>query len=482
MKKTLFIMATIAMLATSCGNKNAKNPLLAEWDTPFMTIPFNDIKTSDYEPAIKEAIKMHNAEIDSIVNNTEEPSFENTIAALDYSGAMLNRVSAVYFNMSSCNTNDEMEKLSEKISPMIADHEAEIKLNEKLFNRIKVVWDKRESLSLTPEDQHLLKKTYDNFVREGALLDKDKKEQLKKINQELVKLEDKYKKNVLAETKNYKLVVDNKDDLKGLPDWLIENAAATAKESKQEGKWIFTLDNSSVLPFLSYADNRNLRKEIFNARINRANNGNDNDNNKVTERILQLRAQKAQLLGFDNFASWQLQNRMAKTPQNADSIMKNCLSYAVKAANRDISEFQKLLEADEAGAKLEAWDMYYYAEKLKKAKYDLDEQETRPYFEIENVKQGCFNNITRLYGLTFTKIDSIQTYAPDVDVYEVKNENDEHVGILYFDPFIRDGKRAGAWETTFTAQCKKDGKRVDPIVQVCFNYAKTEQRSHHIDR
>jgi len=464
-------MCCATLLLCAC-NKTDKNPLLEAWDTPFQTVPFDKISVSDYEPAIKEAMAMHRAEIDSIVNNPEEPTFENTIAALDYSGSMLNRVSAVYYNMSSCNTNDKMEQLSETISPMLSDHQAEIMMNDSLFARIKAVWDKRDSLELTPEDQHLLKKTYDNFVREGALLDADKKAQLKQVNQQLVTLVDKYKKNVLAETKSYQLVIDNKDDLKGLPDWLVENAAATAKQAKQSGKWIFTLDNSSVLPFLTYADNRALRQQIFEARINRANNGNDNDNNAVAEQILQLRAQKAQLLGYPNFAAWQLEDRMAKKPENAIQILKTCLNKAVQSANKDIAQFQALLDKDTAGATLEGWDMYYYAEKLKKEQYDLDEQLTRPYFEIENVKKGCFENITRLYGLTFTKLDDIETYADDVDVYEVKNEAGEHVGVLYFDPFIRDGKRAGAWETTFTAQYKRDGKRVDPIVQVCFNYAK----------
>jgi len=464
-------MCCATLLLCAC-NKTDKNPLLEAWDTPFQTVPFDKISVSDYEPAIKEAMAMHRAEIDSIVNNPEEPTFENTIAALDYSGSMLNRVSAVYYNMSSCNTNDKMEQLSETISPMLSDHQAEIMMNDSLFARIKAVWDKRDSLELTPEDQHLLKKTYDNFVREGALLDADKKAQLKQVNQQLVTLVDKYKKNVLAETKSYQLVIDNKDDLKGLPDWLVENAAATAKQAKQSGKWIFTLDNSSVLPFLTYADNRALRQQIFEARINRANNGNDNDNNAVAEQILQLRAQKAQLLGYPNFAAWQLEDRMAKKPENAIQILKTCLNKAVQSANKDIAQFQALLDKDTVGATLEGWDMYYYAEKLKKEQYDLDEQLTRPYFEIENVKKGCFENITRLYGLTFTKLDDIETYADDVDVYEVKNEAGEHVGVLYFDPFIRDGKRAGAWETTFTAQYKRDGKRVDPIVQVCFNYAK----------
>ncbi|MBO6117067.1 MAG: M3 family metallopeptidase [Bacteroidales bacterium] len=478
MKKIILTMCSVAMLMISgCSKKEVTNPLLTDWDTPFQTVPFESIKTSDYEPAFTEAIKIHNKEIDSIVNNTDKPTFDNTVAALDYSGRLLTRVTLVYENMIGCNTNDSLQKLQEKISPMLSDHEAEIKLNEKLFNRIKTVWDNRSKMNLNEEQEHLLKKTYDSFVRGGALLDKEKKEQLKKINQQLVTLNDKYNANVLAETKNYKLVITDKEDLKGLPQWLVDNAAATAKEQKQDGKWIFTLDNSSVLPFLTYCDNRSLRKQIFDARINRGNNGNQYDNNKITEQILHLRAEMANLLGYDNFASWQLEDRMAKTPRNADSILENCLKYAVKAAENDIKQFQAMLSQDEKGATLEGWDMYYYAEKLKKQKYDFDEQQTRPYFEIENVKQGCFDNITKLYGLTFTKLDNIQTYADDVDVYEVKNSKGEHAGILYFDAYIRGGKSGGAWCTAFTPQYKKDGKRIDPIIQVCFNYAKQNGRT-----
>lgn len=476
MKKLFLIMCASVLLFNGCGKQEETNPLLTTWNTPFETIPFKDIKISDYEPAFKQAIKMHNQEIDSIVNNQEKANFDNTIAALDYSGRMLSRVSLLYENMLGCNTNEQMQKLQEKISPMLADHEAEVKMNDKLFNRIKIVWDNKSKENLNTEQLHLLQKTYDSFVRSGALLSKEKKEELKKINQQLVTLNDKYNANVLAETKNYKLVVTNKEDLKGLPSWLVDNAKQTDSKTKQT-VWVFTLDNSSVLPFLTYSDNRKLRQEIFTARINRGNNGNQYDNNKITEQILHLRAQMASLLGYKNFAQWQLEDRMAKNPKNADSILTNCLNYAVKSANADIKEFQTLLSKDDSKAKLEGWDMYYYAEKLRKKKYDIDEQQTRPYFEIENVKQGCFNNITKLYGLTFTKLDNIQTYADDVDVYEVKNEQGKHVGILYFDPYIRDGKSGGAWCTTFTPQYKKDGKRIDPIVMVCFNYAKQANRT-----
>ena len=478
MKKNILITCSVAFLVfMGCKKENSNNPLLMDWDTPFGTIPFDKIQTKDYEPAIVEAIKIYNREIDTIINDKQTPNFENTIARLDYSGRLLNRVVMVYENMVSCNTNDELQALQEKISPMLANLNTQIHLNEELFNRVKTVWDNRSKENLNEEQQHLLKKTYNAFVRGGALLNKTKKEELKKINEQLAVLEDKYNANVLAETKNYKLVISDSNDLKGLPEWLINNAKQTAKEHKQEGKWVFTLDNASVMPFLTYCDNRKLRQQIFEAKINRGNNNNGYNNNKITEQILHLRAQKANLLGYDNFASWQLEERMAKTPHRADSILEKCLSYSIKAAKEDIKKFEKLLYKDEKTTKLEGWDMYYYAEKLKSQLYNIDDNQTRPYFEIENVKKGCFDNITKLYGLTFTKLDNIQVYAKDVDVYQVKDEKGNHRGILYFDPYVRNGKGGGAWCTTFNTQYKYDGKNVAPVVQVCFNYAKQNGRT-----
>ena len=482
MRKIILLLAVAVLTMFSCTKKDKEsNPLLQEWDTEFKTVPFSKIKSSDYEPAFKKAIQIHNEEIRKIVENKEKANFENTIAALDYSGQLLTRVSKVFFNMTECNTDSELQAVQEKVSPMLSSHEDELMLNEPLFNRIKTVWDNRSKENLDEEQQHLLKKTYDAFIRRGALLSKEKKEELKKINGQLTVLNDKYNKNVLAETKNYKLIVSNKEDLKGLPDWLIESAKETAEEMDGKDKWVFTLDNASCLPFLTYCDNRELRKEIFLARINRANNGNQYDNNKITEQILSLRAKFAEILGYKSFASWQLEERMAKTPGRADSLLRDCLVYAIKSAKTDADNFQLLLSQDHKGAKLEGWDMYYYAEKLKKLRYNFDEEETRPYFEIENVKQGCFNNISRLYGLKFEKLDNIETYAKDVDVYEVKNQENEHVGILYFDPYTRNGKASGAWCDTYQAQYKENGKRkkknVAPIVTVCFNFAKQKGRT-----
>lgn len=477
MKKIVLLICTAIMIFTSCSKQKEENPLLKDWDTPFGTVPFDQIKVSDYLPAIKQAIKVHDKEIDSICNNTQKPNFQNTIAALDYSGSLLTKVRMVYENMLSVNTNDSLQALQETITPLLSDHDADINLNEKLFNRIKTVWDNQSKENLNSEQKHLLKKTYDSFVRSGALLSKNKKDELKKIKQQLGLLNDKYNANVLAETKNYKLVVSDKNDLKGLPDYLITNAELLAKENNMKGKYIFTLDNSCVLPFLTYCDNRQLRKEIFTARINRCNTSNKYDNNKITAQILTLRAKMANILGYKTFAELTLEDRLAGTPQKVDSILELSFKYSIQSANKDIREFQTLLTKDDKDAKLEGWDMYYYAEKLRKQKYDLDEEQTRPYFEINNVRQGCFDNITRLYGLKFTKLNNIPTYAPDVEVYQVKDSQGKHVGILYFDPFTRKGKVGGAWCTSFTAQHKRNGKNVEPIILVAFNYSKHSSRT-----
>ena len=395
------------MCLLSCSQKDSEtNPLLKEWKTEYNTVPFNEIKNSDYIPAFKTAIELHNKEILDIINNKEKPNFENTIEALDYSGTLLTRVSKVFFNMTACNTNEELQAIQEKISPMLSNHRDEIIMNEKLFNRIKTVWDNRSKENINSEQLHLLKKTYNSFIRSGALLSFQSKQELKKINEQLALLNNKYNKNVLAETKNYKLIVNKKEDLSGLPQWLIESAEENAKLYGEKNKWVFTLDNASCLPLLTYCDNRDLRKEIFLARINRGNNSNQYNNNKIAEQILSLRARFAEILGYKNFADWQLEERMAKRVSRADSLLKNCLQYALNSAKQDMQQFQFLLSKDRKGAKLEGWDMYYYAEKLKKIRYDLDEETIRQYFEIENVKQGCFNTITRLYGLKFTKLNN----------------------------------------------------------------------------
>ena len=474
MRKTLMTILAAGLVLASCSQKQATdNPLLQQWDTPFETAPFEKIKVEHYLPAFEVAMEEHNKEIQAIIDNAEEPNFENTIAALDYAGATLSKIAGVYYNMMAANTSKELQKVHEKVGPMMATHSDNVSMNADLFAKIKKVYDAKDNQNYTGEQLALLEKTYNKFVRSGALLDAAKQEELRKVNAELTKVEAKFDANLLQETKAYQLVIDKEENLKGLPQGEIEKAAASAKEKGQEGKWIFTLDNPSFIPFVTYADNRDLRKEIFLARTNRCNNGGETDNNELVAKMAELRAQKAQILGYETFAHYQLEERMAKEPKNVFNLLENLLSYSVKVAKEEAAQFQALLSKDVPGAQLEAWDMYYYAEKVRQQKYSFDAESTRPYFEINKVRQGCFDVLTKLYGISFEERKDISVYAEDVLVFEAKNEKGEHVGILYWDPYTRESKQSGAWCNEYRGQSRKDGKNITPIITVCFNYAKS---------
>ena len=474
MKKTLMTILVSGLMLASCSKQEVSdNPLLQKWDTPFETAPFEKIKVEHYLPAFEAAIAEHNKEIQAIIDNAEAPTFDNTIAALDYSGETLSKVAGVFFNMMAANTSEELQKVNEQVGPMMATHSDNVSMNAKLFEKIKAVYDAKDSQKYTGEQLALLEKTYNKFVRSGALLDAAKQEELRKVNAELTKVEAKFDANLLKESKAYQLVIDKEENLKGLPQGEIEKAAALAKQEGKEGKWIFTLDNPSFMPFVTYADNRDLRKEIFNARVNRCNNGGETDNNALVAQMSELRAKKAQLLGYETFAHYQLEERMAKEPKAVFDLLENLLSYSVKVAKEEAAQFQTMLSKDVPGAKLEAWDMYYYAEKVRQQKYNFDAELTRPYFEINKVRQGCFDVLTKLYGISFTERKDISVYAEDVLAFEAKNEKGEHVGILYWDPYTRPSKGAGAWCNEYRGQSRKDGKNITPIITVCFNYAKS---------
>lgn len=467
------ILAAGLVLASCSQKQTTDNPLLQQWDTPFETAPFEKIKVEHYLPAFEAAMEEHNKEIQAIIDNSEEPTFENTIAALDYSGQTLSKVAGVFYNMMAANTSEELQKVNEQVGPMMATHSDNVSMNAQLFAKIKKVYDAKDSQKYTGEQLALLEKTYNKFVRSGALLDAAKQEELRKVNSELTTVEAKFDANLLKETKAYQLIVEKQEDLKGLPQGEIEKAAALAKEKGQEGKWIFTLDNPSFIPFVTYADNRDLRKEIFTARINRCNNGGETDNNALVAKMAELRAQKAQILGYETFAHYQLEDRMAKEPKAVFDLLENLLTYSVKVAKEEAAQFQALLSKDVPGATLEAWDMYYYAEKVRQQKYNFDAELTRPYFEINNVRQGCFDVLTKLYGISFTERKDVSVYAEDVLAFEAKNEKGEHVGILYWDPYTRASKGAGAWCNEYRGQSRQGDKNTTPIITVCFNYAKS---------
>ncbi len=482
MKKAIYLIAAVllsAVLFTSCkNNKQDKavknNPLLSEYyDTPYGVPPFDKIKIDDYVPAFKEAIKMHNQEIDAIVNNPDEPSFENTIVALDQSGKVLTNVSNIFFNLNEAATNDQMQKIAKEVSPMLSEHYDKIYMNDKLFQRVKAVYDKREDLNLSTQDSMLLAKTYEAFVQNGALLSPEDKQKLQEINKKLSVLSLTFGQHVLQEVNRYNLIVDNPDDLAGLPDNLIQQAAEIAKAAGDSGKWYFKINRSMITPFLTYSQKRNLRQEIFTAYIMKGNHDDSLDNKAIVNQMVNLRLEKARLLGYNTWADYRLTDRMAKTPKNVYDMLDKIWDKALPAAKAEASDLQKMIYSEGDTFKLKPWDWWYYAEKVRKAKYDLDENQLRPYFELENVlEKGVFYTANRLYGLTFRRNDNLPVYHPDVVAYEVWQGNDSLMGILYLDFYPRASKRGGAWTTSFRPEYYKDGHRVPPVVSIVCNFTK----------
>lgn len=457
------------MPATSAINTN---PLLSEFTTPYGVPPFDLIKGAHFKPAFDAAMTAHKAEIDSIANDPSAPSFSNTIEALDRAGAALNRVSAVFFNLTSANTNDTLEKISEEMAPVLAKHYDYISMNDKLFAKVKQIWENKQNLGLDEEKTELLEKTYKSFVRNGALLTGKDKETISKINEELSVLTIKFGQNTLAEVNEFQLVVDNKDELKGLSEDLIAAAADAAKEAKMEGKWLFSLQNPSVMPFLQYAESRTLREKIWNAMQNKGNNANKNDNNDIVKKIASLRLQRANLLGYPTHADYVLEEQMAKNPGNVNKLLTDLWKPAIKKSQAEAQEIQAFIKTEGGNFTLAPYDWRYYAEKIRKQKYDLDENEIKQYFSLENVHQGVFGTVQKLFGLTFHERKDLPVYHPEVKAYEVKDADESLVGILYMDFHPRASKRGGAWMTSYSDQKMKDGKRIPPVISIVCNFTK----------
>ncbi len=479
MRKHLLIILGAIFLLTSCGEagKETKtdnmnnNPLMTEWTTPYGVPPFDEIKTEHYKPAFEAAIKAHNTEIKNIIENTETPTFENTIAALDASGQFLGRISNVFFNLLESNADESMHNLAEELTTMVSKHGDNITFNNALFQRIKAVYDSEKDL--TGEKKALLEKLYNDYTRNGANLNEEDKNKLRTINEKLSVLTLKFGKNVLEETNQYELVIDNKDQLAGLPAGVISAAAETAKEKGKEGKWVFTIQKPSLIPFIQYSSERDLRKQLLTAYTMKGDHDNEFDNKKNIVEIVNLRLQKAQLLGFDSWADFRLSNNMAKNSENVYKLMDEVWAAALPVAKRERDDLQKMLKKDDKEAIFQAWDWWYYAEKLRKEKYDLDEEEMRAYFTLENViNNGIFFTANKLYGLTFEENKNLPIYHPDVKVYEVKEANGELLAILYMDFFPRASKRGGAWMTSFRKESKKNGKRIIPIISLVTNFTK----------
>ena len=450
-KKTLTILAVSCMMY-SCATKTESNPFFTEFQTEYGVPAFDKIKLEHYEPAFIKGIEEQNQNIQAIIDNPEAPSFDNTIVALDKSAPILDRVSGVFNNMTEAETTDSLSKLSIKLAPVLAEHEDNISLNQALFKRVNAVYQQKDSLHLTTEQERLLDKKYKNFIRSGANLSADKQARLRDINKELSTLGITFSNNILNENNAFKLFVDKKEDLAGLPEWFCLSAAEEAKAAGQPGKWMFTLHNASRLPFLQYSENRPLREKMYKAYINRGNNNDKNDNKETIRKIVSLRLEKANLLGFDCYANFVLDETMAKNAPNVMQLLNNLWSYALPKAKTEAAELQKLLDKEGKGEKLEAWDWWYYTEKLRKEKYNLSEEDTKPYFKLENVRDGAFAVANKLYGITLTKLEGIPTYHPDVEVFEVKDASGSQLGIFYVDYFPRAGKRGGAWMSNYREQ------------------------------
>lgn len=454
--KNLIFAAAMSCMVCACGQQAAdtSNPFLSEFETPYGTPDFDRIKVEHYEPAFLKGIKQQNEEIKAIVENPEEPSFENTIVALDNSGEILARVSGVFFALTEADTNDEMMALEAKIAPMLSEHSDNIFLNQELYKRVAAVHAQEEAgkIQLTTEQHYLLDKYYKEFIRSGAGLDAQKQERLREINKQLSTLTIEFGNHVLADNNDYLLVVDKKEDLAGLPDAVIAGAAQEAKAHGKDGKWVFTLQESSRTPLLQYAQNRELRKNIYQAYTSLGNRGNANDNKEVLKKVLALRLEKAQLMGFNNFAEYQLADNMAKNPKNALDLLYGLWEYSIKNAKAEAAELQKIMDREGKGEKLEAWDWWYYAEKLRQEKYDLNEDAIKPYFSQEDVHNGLCTVVNKLYGITLTPCDSISVYNKDVKTYIVKDADGSLLGVFYSDYMPRASKRSGAWMSNFREQ------------------------------
>ena len=455
MKKITYLICFAGMVIQSCQQNNtAENPLLGRFDTPFEVPPFDKIRDAHYLPAFREGIKQQQAEIEAIASNREKPTFANTIEALEKSGQLLARVNYIFMNQQAANTTDSINAIAEEIAPELSANSDAIYLNEQLFKRVKAVYDAQDKENLTTEQQMVLKQYYNSFVRGGANLSPEDKEKLKQINGELAVLSLKFGDNQLKETNAYRLVIDNEKDLSGLPAGVISAAAETAKEAGMEGKWVFTLHNPSIIPFLQYADNRNLREQIYKAYINRGSNPNASNNWENISKMVSLRAKKAQLLGYTDYASYVIDDNMAKKPENVYALCNQIWKAALPNAKAEAAELQKLIYRTGGKFKLAPWDWRYYSEKLKKEKYGLDETEISQYFPLEKVREGAFYVANKLYGVTFTQLENIPVPHPDALAFEVKDANGNHIGILYADYFPRASKESGAWMEAYRPQSK----------------------------
>lgn len=471
MKKIFLFILTVSLLTAHCSREE-KNPFFSEWETPYGVPPFAQIQKKHYLPAFKQGIKQHQQEIEKIATNQEEPTFQNTMVALERSGSLLRKVRNVFDVLNASMSDEEMQKIDEQVTPLLSNHRDNILFNTALFQRVKILYEQKEDLDLTPEQSTLLDKYYQDFIRGGANLSEEKKEELRKINEQLSTLSMKFGQHILKENNRFELVIENKEDLAGLPQSVIEGAAQAAEERGYEGKWVFTLHRSSITPFLTYSEKRNLREKIFKAYINRGNHDDELDNKAIVSKMAALRAKRANLLGYETHAHYILEENMAKNPQNVYDLLYKIWEPALEKAKQESGELQALIKEQGKDFKLQPWDWWYYAEKLKKQKIELTDEMLKPYFELNQVREGAFYVANRLYGIKFVERKDIPKYHPDARVFEVKEADGSHVGIFYADYFSRSTKRGGAWMNSFRKQYRLEGQETTPIVTNNLNLTK----------
>ncbi len=475
MKHISIFSLAILLIAISCQQNTKEsnlempnNPILQAWETPFGAPPFDKIKNEHYLPAFEYAMQAHNNEIEAIIANSDEPTFANTIEELERSGSALGKVSRIFFAVNGANTNDSLKLVSKEMAPKLSAHRDNISLNANLFKRIDVVNQQKESLNLSPEQLRLLEETYKRFVRSGINLDEKSQTRLRAINSELAALAQKFGENLLNETNAKKVLVTAKKDLGDLPGSLVAAAAQEAKNNGKEG-WLFTLQRPSLNPFLQYSPNRELRKELFMGYALRGDNGNQNDNNEILAKMASLRVERTKLKGYESHADYILSDNMAENPTRVYNFLDKVWSPALEMAKTERADLQAMMKKDGINDELKGWDWRYYTAKVRKERYDYDEETMRPYFEFNAVKEGVFMLAKELFGLTFTPVDNVPTWHPDQQVFEVKEADGTHVGIIYMDFFARESKRGGAWMNALRSQSKLDGE-VTPIVTNNFNF------------
>lgn len=469
MRKNIY-MAAFILLSISC-NQQENNPLLEHFDTPHQTPPFDRIRTEDYIPAFDRAIAEAKAAIESIAQSEAVPDFENTIVALDGSGEALNKVSAIFFNLNSANTNDEMQQIAQEVSPKLTEFDNSIYMNPRLFERVKQVYNKQNDLSLTPEQTTLLEDTWKSFIKGGANLEGEAKERFKEISVELSKLGLKFEENLLAETNAFELLVTDEKDLAGLPE-SVKEAAVTAAGEKGKTGWLFTLHAPSYGPFMKYADNRDLREKMYRAYNSRCNRDNDRNNSEVIRRITALRLEKARIMGYPTFADYVLTDRMAESPAEVNNFLGQLLQASHPFALKEKKEVEDFARKNGFQGELQRWDWAYYSNKLKQEKYALDDEMLKPYFKLENVQKGVFGLANALYGLTFKEVNDIPKYHKDIKTFEVYDRDGSFLAVLYTDFFPRASKSGGAWMTEFLTQHRENGKDIRPQVSLVMNFSK----------